>query len=77
MSNTSKVPQELTESFNRLLKIVPAPFRSDQFIQRTLLNYLSIRDEEFVRSSIERSLEIFLEKYPKKQLKIGTNRKTH
>lgn len=55
MSKTLKVPRDLTESFNRLLKIVPTPFHSDKLIQRTVLNYLSIVDEEFVRSSIERS----------------------
>jgi len=62
MSNKQDIPQGLQKTFDRLLELVPVPYRYEKNVQGNILKYLKLKGEEFVRQSIDRTLKIFAEK---------------
>lgn len=59
MSGKSDVPTDLKESFDRLIKLIPVPYRGNKDIQQTIQTYLKQEGEEFVRDGIRRTLKHF------------------
>ncbi|RZB37273.1 MAG: hypothetical protein SRB2_01355 [Desulfobacteraceae bacterium Eth-SRB2] len=66
MLNKPDTPKNLREAFNRLMGLIPVPYRYEKNIQKTILIYLKVEGEEFVRNGIERTRELFTEKYQKR-----------
>lgn len=71
MSKKLDIPRDLHETFIRLIKLVPVSYRNDKDIQQTILAYLKLKGEEFVRDSIEDTREHFYEKYGKRHSKAN------
>ena len=60
------VPTNLQEPFNRLINLIPVPFKYEQDVQKNILKYLKSDGEEFVRDSIGRAQKFFAEEFSKK-----------
>lgn len=71
MSKKLHIPKDLHEAFIKLIKLLPAHYRNDKDIQQTILTYLKLKGEEFVRDGIEGTWEHFYEKNGKKHSKAN------
>lgn len=67
MSKSINVPSNLQEPFNRLMDLIPVPFRYEQNVQKNVLKYLKSEGEEFVRDSIGRAQKSFTEEFSRKK----------
>jgi hypothetical protein len=63
MQTTINIPQDLQKSFTRLIDLIPLPYRNEMQIQEDILLFLKLEGEQFVRDEIERTKEIFFEKF--------------
>ena len=59
MPETLNIPKGLQKSFNRLIDLIPGPFRDQEQVQKDILLFLKLEGEEFVRHKIEESKETF------------------
>lgn len=66
MSKKLDIPKDLREPFIKLIKLLPVSYRNDKNIQQTILTYLELKGEEFVRAGIEDARDNFYEKYRKR-----------
>lgn len=71
MSKKLHIPKDLHEAFIKLIKLVPIPYRNDKDIQQTILTYLKLKGEEFVRDGIEDTRGNFYEKLGKRYSKAN------
>jgi len=71
MSKKLHIPKDLHEAFIKLIKLVPIPYRNDKDIQQTILTYLKLKGEEFVRDGIEDARGNFYEKLGKRYSKAN------
>ncbi len=65
MAKKQHVPDELQVSYDRLIELIPIPFRYEKHIQETILTYLKLKGEDFVRTGIEHTWKIFHDEYKK------------
>ena len=59
MSKNINVSTNLQKPFNRLMDLIPVPFKYEQNVQKNVLKYLKSEGEEFVRDSIGRAQKSF------------------
>jgi hypothetical protein len=67
MAKDINVPTNLQEPFNRLMDLIPVPFKYEQDVQKNILKYLKSDGEEFVRDSIGRAQKFFTEEFSRKK----------
>ena len=46
------IPKNLQEPFDRLMDLVPYPYRNDKHVHQIILGYLELKGEKFVRDGI-------------------------
>ncbi len=66
MAKDINVPTNLQGPFNRLMDLIPVPFKYEQDVQKNILKYLKSDGEEFVRDSIGRTQKFFTEEFNRK-----------
>lgn len=47
------IPKNLREPFDRLINLIPAPYQNEKFVHQTILEYLELKGEKFVRDGIK------------------------
>lgn len=62
------IPKDLYEPFDRLINLVPVSFRNDKYIHQTILEYLELKGEKFVRDGIKLTRKNFYGKLREKTL---------
>ena len=62
MSIKLEVPEDLQKPFERLIDLIPVPYRYDRDFQVTILKYLKLKDEEFLRDCIIQAWKIYQKK---------------
>ena len=66
MNYTVHVPAKLRESFDRLLDLVPVPFKYEKRIQQDILHSLDRHGEAYVHRRIEEARSTFAERVKRK-----------
>ena len=57
MSEELQIPEDLQESFAKLMDLMPASFKDDRQIQKDLLLFLKLEGEDFVREKIKKTIK--------------------
>jgi hypothetical protein len=66
MSKRLKVPENLRESFNRTMDLVPSPFKNDIQVQKDILLFLKLEGESYVQGKIKKAKDDFIKNRSKK-----------
>jgi hypothetical protein len=63
------IPRNLHEPFARLMKLIPGSYRNDKYVHQTILEYLELKGEKFVRNGIKHTRRNYYCKLREKTLK--------
>lgn len=66
------IPKNLQEPFDRLMTLIPDPYRNDKHVHQTILIYLELKGERFVRDGIKHTRRNYYGK-----LREKTSKKTN
>ena len=62
------IPKNLQEPFDRLMDIVPSPYKNDKHVHQTILEYLELKGENYVRDGIKHTRRNYYSKLREKTL---------
>jgi hypothetical protein len=62
------IPKNLQEPFDRLMDLVPSPYRNDKHVHQIILEYLELKGENFVRDGIKHTRRNYYSKLREKIL---------
>lgn len=69
MNTKLYIPKNLHEPFDRLMNLIPDHYRDDKFVHQTVLKYLELKGEKFVRDGINHTRKNFYSKLKEKTFK--------
>ena len=63
------IPKNLQEPFDRLMDLVPSPYRNNKHVHQVILEYLELKGEKFVRDGIKHTRRNYYSKLRENTLK--------